>query len=64
MVKYTREENGTKLTLEIDNETYSAKDILEFIEKLNTTIEIKELKKEELNPRTFFNSLSKGENNE
>lgn len=44
MVRYDREENGVRISLEIDNEDYSSKDIVEIIEKINTTVEVKEIK--------------------
>lgn len=44
MIKYEREENGVKVSLEIDNESYTSKEVVEIIEQINTTVEIKDLK--------------------
>ena len=44
MIKYEREENGVKVALEIDNESYTSKEVVEIIEQINTTVEIKDLK--------------------
>ena len=44
MIKYEREENGVKVSLEIDNEDYSSEEVISIIEQINTTVEIKDLK--------------------
>lgn len=58
MIKYERQENGVKVSLEIENESYTGEEVLKLIEQINTTVEIKELKSLDKN---FFNRDTKGE---
>ena len=58
MIKYEREENGVKVSLEIDNEQYNSEDVVKLIEQINTTIEIKDL-----TPKYGFRHDEEGNNN-
>ncbi len=55
MIKYEREENGVKVSLEIDNEAFTSIDVIEIIEKINTTVEVQEIKTNSLFERPTKN---------